>query len=102
MIRDMELALIKLHILYHADKEWVFGIGLIEELAEHGYSISPGTLYPILNKLEKVGFMASKKMTIEHKQRKYYRLTETGHKVLTEMKTKVDELYREIFSKPIS
>lgn len=34
MIRDIELAFIKLHILYHAGKEEIFGIGMIEELAE--------------------------------------------------------------------
>jgi len=56
MIRDLELAFIKLHILYHAGKEELFGVGLMEELARHGYEIGPGTLYPTLNKLERAGF----------------------------------------------
>ncbi|MBU0973021.1 MAG: PadR family transcriptional regulator [Proteobacteria bacterium] len=96
MIRDIELAFIKVHILYHANKERVFGIGLIQELAEHGYVISPGTLYPILNKLEKQELLVSEKQTVDHKQRKYYRITAPGEKILKDMKNKVSELYREV------
>jgi PadR family transcriptional regulator, regulatory protein PadR len=48
MIRDLELAFLKIHILYHAGKEKVFGIGLTEGMAQHGYKVSPGTLYPTL------------------------------------------------------
>jgi len=69
MIRDLELGFIKLHILYHARQEEVFGVGLMEELARHGYEIGPGTLYPTLNKLEKGGFLSCKARTVDHKQR---------------------------------
>ena len=75
MIRDLELAFVKLHILYHADKEEVFGVGLMGELARHGYEVSPGTLYPTLAKLERGGFLTCEARTIDHKQRKYYRIT---------------------------
>ena len=98
MIRDIELAFIKIHILYHADKENVFGIGLMQELAEHGYMIGPGTLYPILNKLETDGFLISEKQTVDHKQRKYYTLTGSGKSFLQDMKNKIHELYMEVFS----
>jgi len=98
MIRDIELAFIKIHILYHADKENVFGIGLMQELAEHGYMIGPGTLYPILNKLETDGFLVSEKQTVGHKQRKYYTLTGSGKSFLQDMKNKIHELYMEVFS----
>ena len=40
MIREIELAFIKLHILYHAANEEVYGLGLIEELERHGTAIS--------------------------------------------------------------
>ena len=50
-MREIDLAFIKLHILYHAAKEEVYGVGLIEELGRHGYKLSPGTLYPTLAKL---------------------------------------------------
>jgi DNA-binding PadR family transcriptional regulator len=96
MIRDLELAFIKLHILYHASKEEVFGIGLIEELARHGYTISPGTLYPILAKMEKGGFLTCEARTVDHKQRKYYRITPAGLTLLDKMKVKITELHKEV------
>jgi len=96
MIRDLELAFVKLHILYHADNEEVFGVGLMKELERHGYTIGPGTLYPTLAKLEKGGFLTCKARTVNHKQRKYYRITPAGRSLLDEMKGKIEELYREV------
>jgi len=96
MIRDLELAFIKLHILYHANKIPVFGVGLMEELARHGYEVSPGTLYPTLGKLEKSGFLTCEARTVDHKQRKYYRITPAGISLLGKMKTKIEELYDEV------
>ena len=48
MLRDIHLAFIKMHILYHAAKEEVLGIGLIRELKRHGYKLSPGTPLPYI------------------------------------------------------
>lgn len=98
MLREIELALIKIHILYHANAEAVFGIGLIRELSRHGYTISPGTLYPILSKMENARLMVSEKRTVNHKQRKYYRITDSGKTLLKDMESKVHELHAELFS----
>ena len=57
--RDLYSGMIRLHILHHADKEVIFGAGMAEELARHGYKISPGTMYPILHGLEKRGYLHS-------------------------------------------
>jgi hypothetical protein len=43
--RDLYSGMTRLHILHHANKELIFGAGMTEELARHGYKISPGTLY---------------------------------------------------------
>jgi DNA-binding PadR family transcriptional regulator len=96
MIRDLELAFIKIHILYHADKEAVFGVGLMEELAGHGYEVSPGTLYPTLSKMEAGGFLICETRIVAHKQRKYYRITPEGRKLLNRMRGKIKELYQEV------
>jgi len=40
---DLSRGLIRLHILHHAAKKPVFGLWFIEELARHGYKLSPGT-----------------------------------------------------------
>lgn len=96
MLRDIDLAFIKLHILYHASKEEVFGIGLIEELARHGYRLGPGTLYPTLAKMEALDLLTSETRVVQGKQRKYYRATESGQRELEGVKVKLRELYHEI------
>jgi PadR family transcriptional regulator PadR len=96
MVRDIELAFIKVHLLYHAAKGEVFGIGLMEELARHGYDIGPGTLYPTLFKMEELGLLRCQSRTVNKKQRKYYRITPAGQKLMKEMKHKIKELYEEV------
>ena len=96
MIREIDLAFIKLHILYHAEKEEVYGLGLIEELGRHGYTLGPGTLYPTLSKMERTGLLISENRTVNHKQRKYYRITPDGTEQLAKVKAKIGELYREV------
>ena len=64
--RDLYSGLIRLHVLHHAAKEPIFGLGMLEELARHGYSMSAGTLYPILHGLEKKGYLRSGRYTEPH------------------------------------
>ena len=96
MIRDLELAFIKLHILHHSEQGEVFGIGLMEELARHEYRVGPGTLYPTLAKMESQGLLSCEARTVNRKQRKYYRITRTGRNVLKQMRQKIYELYQEV------
>jgi PadR family transcriptional regulator PadR len=90
------LGFIRFHILFHATRESVFGLNLIRELARHGCSLSPGTLYPLLHGLERDGFMTSDKQVVGGKVRKYYLATETGKAALTESLAKVRELMNEV------
>lgn len=99
MIREIDLAFIKLHILYHAANEEVYGLGLIEELGSHGYKLSPGTLYPTLAKMQQNNLLTSTTRTVNHKQRKYYRITPSGLKQLNKLKVKIKELYKEVVEK---
>ncbi len=85
-----------LHVLHHADKEPFYGSWMMEELAEHGYKLSPGTLYPILHNLEKEGLLRHYDENIAGKIRKYYMITEAGKRELDEAKRYLDELVTEI------
>ena len=96
MNRDIYLAFIKLHILYHAGEEEVFGLGLIEELGRHGYKLGPGTLYPTLAKMEGLGYLKSNIRVVQQRRRKYYRITPGGKKLLKEVRVKLKELYQEL------
>ena len=94
--RDLFLGFVKLHILHHAGREAVYGLGLIEELGRHGYRLSPGTLYPILHGLEQERLLVCETHVVAGKVRKYYRLTATGRIALREGKKKARELMKEI------
>ena len=94
--REFFLGFIKIHILYHASKEPIFGVEITEELARHGYSISPGTLYPTLHRLEKEGYLESVSKVIGGKVRKYYQATTKGKLVLEQSRKKIRELVTEV------
>ena len=94
--RKFFLGFIRVHLLYHASKESIYGVEMIEELRRHGYNISPGTLYPILHSLEKEGFLISKPKNVNGKIRKYYRITKKGEKILKEAREKIKELIDEV------
>ena len=94
--REFFLGFIKIHILYHASKEPIFGVEIAEELARHGYSVSPGTLYPVLHRLEKEGYMESSPKVVNGRVRKYYQATAEGKLVLEQSKKKTRELVAEV------
>lgn len=87
---------VRMHILYHAVKEPIFGVEMMEELARHGYEVSPGTLYPILQKLEEVGYLTSHAEVVAGKTRRYYRATPEGAAALEATKAKLRELVKEV------
>lgn len=95
MMREFFLGFIKIHVLHHAAKQPVYGLWLIEELSRHGYTLSPGTLYPILHSLEKEKYLTRHEKTIEGKKRKYYKATPQGKKALAEARDKIKELIKE-------
>ena len=94
--RDLYSGLIRLHILHHAAEEPIFGLGMIEELARHGYRISPGSLYPILHGLEKKGYLRSREERNGRSVRKLYLATAAGKRALQAVKGQVSELFHEL------
>jgi len=69
---------------------------MVDELKEHGYSISPGTLYPILHSMESDGLLAKEEKNVRGEIRKYYQATDKGIKILHEARAKAYELFKEI------
>jgi DNA-binding PadR family transcriptional regulator len=94
---DLYGGLIRLHILHHAGRESVFGLGIIEELARHGYRLSAGTLYPMLHSMEEAGYLRSTSRIVVGRMRRNYRITAKGRKALAAAKDKVTELFGELF-----
>ena len=87
---------VRMHVLYHAVKEPIFGVEMMEELRRHGYDVGPGTLYPMLHHLEEVGYLTSHAEVVAGKTRKYYRATPEGTAALEATKAKLRELVKEV------
>ncbi len=94
--QELLSGLIRIHILYHACKEPIFGLGMIEELQRHGYKLSAGTLYPMLHSLEKRGLLRSQKIRNGRRSRRMYRGTAMGRKALATAQEKVKVLLGEL------
>lgn len=95
--REILLGFWKIHILHHAGQGPVVGQWMIQELRHHGYDVSPGTVYPMLSRLEAHGWLASKKDPDGGpRARKEYSLTEAGGDALAFLKIQIEELYQEV------
>lgn len=96
MIKNLYNGFIRIHILYHAVKEQICGIEIIRELQRHGYAVSPGTIYPILHKMNQDNLLNAHTETINGKRRIYYKSTVKGKNILEQAQEKIKELYKEV------
>ena len=87
---------VQLHILHHAAEGEVHGAWMSRELAEHGYEISPGTLYPTLHRLESEGLLSSRRTVEEGRSRRVYKITAEGRKALRRTRKALKELAEEV------
>jgi PadR family transcriptional regulator PadR len=95
--KDLYGGLIRLHVLHHASQGPVFGLWIIEELREHGYRLSPGTVYPMLHAMETKGYLSVTVVRQGRQVRRMYRATPLGRAALRAAKKKVRELFGELF-----
>ncbi len=58
-----------------------YGYALVERLEQSGVAVEPGTLYPLLRRLEKQGLLRSEWETTGPKPRKYYALSADGQQI---------------------
>src|ERR1700733_6280286 len=94
-MREFLRGAVRLHILHHAAQGEVHGAWMTTELAEHGYHISPGSLYPTLHKMEAEGLLRSSQHVIGGRVRRSYAATAKGRKVLQSTKRQLKELASE-------
>jgi PadR family transcriptional regulator, regulatory protein PadR len=95
--REILLGFWKAHILHHAGEKPLHGHWMLTELRHHGYDISPGTLYPLLARMERLGWLKGRTGPRAGKRaRKDYRLTAKGEKVLKLVREQIRELHEEV------
>jgi DNA-binding PadR family transcriptional regulator len=95
--REILLGFWKIHILHHASEQPVVGQWMLAELRRHGYDISPGTLYPLLKRMERNRWLTCEvEPGAGPRSRRYYRLTREGRAVLDVVVDMIGELHREV------
>jgi PadR family transcriptional regulator, regulatory protein PadR len=62
-----------------------YGYSLVQTLEQENFPVEPGTLYPLLRRLEKQGLLDSSWDTSENRPRKYYRLSDKGRKIYKDL-----------------
>ena len=95
-LREFLRGAVRLHILHHASRGDLHGAWMSDELAEHGYRISPGTLYPTLHRMEAEGLLTSRHVVAEGRSRRVYRATTAGRRALRDAKKALKELADEL------
>jgi PadR family transcriptional regulator, regulatory protein PadR len=95
--REILLSLWKIHILHHAAERAVYGQWMLTELREHGYEVSPGTLYPILRRMERFGWLKVVGEAVGNpRARRSYRITPAGRRTLGLVRRQLAELGTEL------
>lgn len=89
---DLLAGLVRLHVLRHAAEHEIYGQWMIDELARHGYKLSPGTLYPMLHAMEKKGYLSCRRVREGKTVRKLYAATEFGKAGLGLARVRLREL----------
>lgn len=70
---------------------------MLTELRQHGYDVSPGTLYPLLHRMERHGWlrMTTSPEAAVHEPHTY-EITATGAEVLATVSRHIEELHAEL------
>ena len=75
-----------------------YGYNLLEQLAAHGVLTDANTLYPLLRRLEKQGFLTSEWNTEDTRPRKFYVTSAEGMSLADTLSTEWLDLTRSISS----
>ena len=98
MDRDFIRGFAKLYALWRASKGEVYGLQIIEEMRAFGFTLSPGTVYPLLHILQKERDVTVTNRNVAGKIRKCYRATPKGRKEVREVIKRLSFLIQEVFT----
>ncbi|MDD7464279.1 MAG: PadR family transcriptional regulator [Anaerococcus sp.] len=85
-------------ILEIISKNQTYGYEIVEELKRNGfYNMTEGTVYPILKRLTRKGYlMGTFRKSEVGPKRKYYYITEKGEKKLSDFKSSYSEMTKAV------
>jgi DNA-binding PadR family transcriptional regulator len=96
VVKEFVRGAVPVHVLHHAAEGGVHGAWMAAELARHGYQISPGSLYPLLHRMEHAGLLVSHEEVVDGRLRRVYEATAAGEQELGRLRQAVAELAGEV------
>jgi len=81
---EMNRGFLQILVLALLEQE-MYGYAMVRFLDERGYQVEENTLYPLLRRLEKNGWIRSKWDVSEDRPRKFYLVTKEGRTLRTEL-----------------
>ncbi len=84
VVRDFRNGALRLRVLQYAAVDEVHGAWLTAELGAHGHRVSPGTLYPLLHRLQEAGLLKSRTEVVDGRRVRRYKTTKRGKRVLAD------------------
>jgi PadR family transcriptional regulator len=79
LVGDLRRGALAVHVLHQACEGDVTGVQLMDRLAGHGYPLlGPGTIYPLLHRLEEAGFLSSRPVVTYGRRHRRYEATTAG------------------------
>jgi PadR family transcriptional regulator, regulatory protein PadR len=82
VLRQFQAGALRLRVLHQAADTPVHGAQLAEDLAARGHRVSPGTLYPLLHRMQEAGLLKSTTVVESGRRLRRYRATKRGKRLL--------------------
>jgi DNA-binding PadR family transcriptional regulator len=81
---EMNRGFLQILVLALLEKD-MYGYAMVRTVRDLGYEVEENTLYPLLRRLEKNGWVKSRWDVGEDRPRKFYGITEAGRGLRTEL-----------------
>ncbi len=81
---EMNRGFVQILVLALLENE-TYGYSMVRAIRDLGYEVEENTLYPMLRRLEKNGWVRSKWDVSEDRPRKFYAITDAGRGLRTEL-----------------
>ena len=81
---EMNRGFLQILVLAMLEKD-MYGYAMVRTIRDLGYDVEENTLYPLLRRLEKNGWVKSKWDVSEDRPRKFYGITDAGRGLRTEL-----------------
>jgi DNA-binding PadR family transcriptional regulator len=81
---EMNRGFLQILVLAMLEKD-MYGYSMVRTVRDLGYDVEENTLYPLLRRLEKNGWVRSRWDVSEDRPRKFYRITDAGRGLRTEL-----------------